>query len=85
MQVIKIIKSYGRTVNVGDFNNVRFDNTLEATLEPGENAEKAGAALYELAKEATEEDILTKLNEIQAGRDDIFNHVAALNNKYKRA
>lgn len=85
MQVVRITKTYGRTVNVGDFNNIRFDNTLEAALEPGEDVQEAGATLYNLAKEATEEDVLAKLNEIQGSRDDIFNHVAALNNKYKRA
>lgn len=85
MRITKITKSYGRTVNVGDFNGLRFENTIEATLEPGEDAGRAGEALYERVKSETENDILTKLNEIQQSRDEIFNHIAAQNNKYRKA
>jgi hypothetical protein len=84
MRIDKITKSYGRTVNVGDFNSIRLETTIEATLEPGEDADPAGAALYEQVKNEVENDILGKLDEIQGARDDIFNHIAAQNNKYRR-
>jgi uncharacterized protein (DUF1697 family) len=81
MKVTTLTKTYGRTVNIGTFNSIRFENTIEVVLEPGESTQEADKVLYELVKEATEEGILTKLNEIQAGRDEVFSHAIAQHDK----
>lgn len=84
MKITRITKTYSRTVNVGDYNSLQWGMSAEAELEPGDNPEQAGEALYAKLKVEVELDIITKLNEIQAGHDDIFNHAAAYHKFYKK-
>lgn len=84
MRVTTLTKTYGRTVNIGNYNSIRFENTAEAVVEPGEDITRVDEALYELVKNATEADIVDKLNAIQAEQDEIFSHAIAQHGHQRR-
>jgi hypothetical protein len=84
MKITEITKTYGRTVNIGKFNSLRFETTASGELEPGEDVGLAGAELYGRVKAETEADITAKLDEIKEGRDEIFKHVVSDNERYGR-
>ena len=52
MRVTSVQIEYGRTINLGDYNNIRVVCMLGADLDDGETAEDALEQLWEQARES---------------------------------
>lgn len=52
MKITKITATYGRVFNLGNFNNVRIETTLEAEIEEGDAVD---ACFEELRSQAREQ------------------------------
>lgn len=50
MKVIKVSVSYGLTINLGDYNNIKPEVSYEAQLDKGESEQDVIAALFEQGK-----------------------------------
>jgi len=50
MRVTAISVAYNRTFNLGDYNNAKFEVSLQAELDEDEDEAQALAALWEVAK-----------------------------------
>lgn len=61
-QITDIKANYGRTANMGNFESVRVDVELSATLGNGEDAQATTDELYETAK--------SKVNQFLAGKKE---------------
>lgn len=51
MQITKVAVTVGRTQNTGNYNNLRFDASYEATVEEGDDPAQLVAELAAKAKE----------------------------------
>jgi len=51
MIVKQIAVSYGRTINLGNFNSARLECTMTADLEDAENTNEAALELWEQARD----------------------------------
>lgn len=51
MKVKQISVSYGRTINLGNFESARFDCSMTADLEDVENTNEAALELWEQARD----------------------------------
>jgi len=73
MKAKTISVSYGRTVNLQNFNSLRFDVTIELEMEEGDQAKTAIEKATHRVKQEVESAILASLNDISEQRDAIFN------------
>lgn len=72
MKTNTVSVSYGRTVNLGNFNSLRFEASVEVELEEGEKAINAIHLAKKLVKAEVETAITADLVAIQDKRDAIF-------------
>lgn len=72
MRVSTVSVSYGRTVNLGNFNSLRYDATVEVQIDEGEDCQTALSKARATAKQEVEKAVLGELTNIEAGRDAIF-------------
>ena len=49
-QITKISISFGHTKNLGNFESLRADCSIESTVEPGETVEDVTTRLYKVAR-----------------------------------
>lgn len=49
-QITKISISFGHTKNLGNFESLRADCSIESAVEPGETVEEVAARLYKMAR-----------------------------------
>jgi hypothetical protein len=75
-KIIRVIASYSRTVNIGNFHSIRLESTVEAEVE-AESHREALRGLHTMVKEETEAKIEEKLGEIKEERDAIFSHAVS--------
>ena len=57
MRVIKLSKTLGRTINVGNFNNVRVEASADAELFEGDSIETADKVLYDVVTKMIKDDL----------------------------
>jgi hypothetical protein len=46
MKITKRTKAISRTINLGNFNSIKLDNSAEAEVEEGDSLDDVDAALY---------------------------------------
>lgn len=58
MRITKLTKTVGRTINTGNFNNVRIEASAEIELLEGDSIEAADNTLYEVTTQMLKEDLV---------------------------
>jgi hypothetical protein len=58
MNVTTISVTYGRKVNLGDYNSANVECSIWAQLDPGEDTNEAAHALWSMAKENVKAQVL---------------------------
>lgn len=73
MATVKAISvTYGRKLNLGDYNQAHLEITLEAELVPGESLENATADLWRDAKESVKQQAMPLIKQQQARAETAF-------------
>ena len=57
MKIIRRTKGISRTINLGNFNSIKLDNSAEAVVEDGDILEDVDAALYSEIRRAAANDL----------------------------
>ena len=57
MKIIKRTKAISRTINLGNFNSIKLDNSAEAIIEEGDKLEDVDAALYNEIRRSAANDL----------------------------
>ena len=72
MQLKTVSVTYGRKINLGDYNSATIDCTLWADLDEGENEADAMTALWEMAKNNVKAQALPLVKKTEAQVVNIF-------------
>jgi len=72
MQLKNVSVTYGRKVNLGDYNSATIDCTLLADLDEGENEADAMTALWEMAKNNVKAQALPLVKKTEAKVEMIY-------------
>lgn len=72
MIVKTIAATYGRKVNLGDYNSSHVEMTLWADLEEGESEEQAAIALREMARNNVMDELSRLMPQLKAKVEDLF-------------
>ena len=72
MKVNQIAVTYGRKLNLGDFNSAHIEMTLWAELEDGDNEATAAEALWEMAKNNVKVQALPLKGKLEAEVTNIY-------------
>lgn len=70
MQITTITVTYGRKVNLGDYNSLNLEVTLGAGLEPEEEYEPALSRLWEIARESVKEQAVRATKKREASHEN---------------
>ena len=57
MKIVKKAKTISRTINLGNFNSIKLDNSAEAVVEDGDKLEDVDTALYEEIRRSAANDL----------------------------
>jgi hemerythrin-like domain-containing protein len=69
MKITKIIKSLGRTINIGNFSNIKIDATVEVSINDGESIELADQLLFDTANKMLSDDLRRIKEERQKSKE----------------
>ena len=72
MQLKTVSVTYGRKINLGDYNSATIDCTLWADLDEGENEADAMTALWTMAKENVRAQAIPLDKKTKARVEDVF-------------
>lgn len=72
MQLKTVSVTYGRKINLGDYNSATVDCTLWADLDEGEDEAEAMTALWEMAKNNVKAQVLPLVRKNEAAVTSIF-------------
>ena len=75
MQIRKVTASYGRTINLGDFNSLRLDATFEADVEPGEDPLDAINHLFAEARAEVKRQALSIVQQNRLRLEEVIRHL----------